>query len=76
MMRRYTIILEEDSEEDGYTVTVPILPGCITQGDTVEQCIERAREAIGGYVENLRVTGELVPEEKEHPRMITINVDV
>ena len=41
-MYRYTIVLEPDEEEGGYTVTVPALPGCITQGDTVEKCIERA----------------------------------
>ena len=45
-MRKYTILLEPDPEEGGYTVTVPALPGCITQGETIEQCIERAQEAI------------------------------
>ncbi len=60
-MRKYTIILEPDTEEGGYTVTVPALPGCITQGDTIEQCIERAQEAIAGYIESLIADGELVP---------------
>ena len=63
IMRKYTIILEPDTEEGGYTVTVPALPGCITQGETILQCIERAREAITGYIESLRVVGETVPEE-------------
>ncbi|MFL5592092.1 MAG: type II toxin-antitoxin system HicB family antitoxin [Ktedonobacteraceae bacterium] len=52
-MRKYTIILEPDPEVGGYKVTVPALPGCITQGETVEQCIERAQEAIAGYIESL-----------------------
>lgn len=73
-MRQYTIILEPDTEEGGYTVTVPALPGCITQGDTIEQCIERAREAIAGYIESLRSDGEPIPEETERPQMITIDV--
>lgn len=68
--RRYTIILEPDPEEGGYTVMVPALPGCITQGET----IERAREAIAGYIESLISEGEPVPEETEPPQMITINV--
>ena len=76
MTRRYTIILDEDSEEGGYTVTIPALPGCITQGDTVEQCIERAREAISGYIENLRIEGEQVPEEHECLQIIAIDVEV
>ena len=74
IMRKYTIILEPDLEEGGYTVTVPALPGCITQGETIEQCIERAREAIAGYIESLIADGEPVPEETERPQMITINV--
>lgn len=73
-MRRYTIILEPDTEAGGYTMTVPALPGCITQGETVQQCIERAQEAIAGYIESLVIAGEPVPEETEHPQMITIDV--
>ncbi len=73
-MRKYTIILEPDTEEGGYTVTVPSLPGCITQGETIEQCIERAQEAIAGYIESLRISGEDIPEETERPQMITIDV--
>lgn len=73
-MRQYTIILEPDPEEGGYTVTVPALPGCITQGETIEQCIERAREAITGYIESLKSDGEPIPEEIERPQMITIDV--
>ena len=73
-MRQYTIILEPDPEEGGYTVTVPALPGCITQGETIEQCIERAREAITGYIESLKSDSEPIPEETERPQMITIDV--
>lgn len=73
-MRKYTIILEPDPEDGGYTVLVPALPGCITQGDTVEQCIERAKEAIAGYIESLQEAGEPVPDEHERPQAITITV--
>ena len=74
MTGKYTIILEPDTEVGGYTVTVPTLPGCITQGETVEQCIERAQEAIAGHIESLIADGEPVPEEIERPQMITIDV--
>lgn len=73
-MRTYTIILEADLEEGGYTVTVPALPGCITQGETVKQCLERAREAIEGYIESLKASGEPIPEETEPPQMLTVHV--
>jgi antitoxin HicB len=73
-MRKYTIILEHSEEEGGYTVVVPALPGCVTQGETIDQCIERAREAIEGYIESLRAAGEPIPEEVERPQAITIDV--
>lgn len=73
-MRTSTIILEPDTEEGGYTVTVPTLPGCIMQGETIEQCIERMREAIEGYIASLEADGSSVPEETERPQMITIDV--
>ena len=53
-MQGYTIILDPDLEEGGYTVTVVELPRCITQGETIEQCIERVHEAIEGYLESLK----------------------
>src|SRR5436305_15172621 len=73
-MKKYTIILEPDLEAGGYTVRIPALPGCITQGETIEQCIKRAREAIADYIESLRAAGEIVPEETKRPHMITIDV--
>ena len=41
-MRTYTVVLDPDLDEGGYTVTVPALPGCVTQGETVEQCRDRS----------------------------------
>lgn len=71
---KYTIILEPDIEEGGYTVTVPSLPGCVTQGETIEEAIAMARDAIRLFIETLVESGEPVPEELEHPQAITISV--
>lgn len=50
--------------EDGWWVAeVPSLPGCITQGNTREEAIQNAREAITGYVRALEEDGLPVPEE-------------
>jgi len=51
-----------NKDEDGYMVTVPALPGCITQGDTVEEALEMAKEAIGLYLEELHERGEAIPD--------------
>lgn len=73
-MRQYTILLTPDPEEGGYTVTVPALPGCVTEGDTLEEAITMARDAIAGYIASLEKHGEPIPEEPEHPQAIVINV--
>ena len=71
---QYTIILHPDPEKGGYTVTVPALPGCVTQGETIEEAIAMAKDAIRLYVEALIAEGEPVPQEREHPQAIIIDV--
>jgi predicted RNase H-like HicB family nuclease len=44
-------VVLEPSEEGGYTVHVPSLPGCISEGDTVEEALANIREAIELYLE-------------------------
>ncbi|GAC1481690.1 MAG: hypothetical protein NVS1B4_26780 [Gemmatimonadaceae bacterium] len=44
-------VLLEPSEDGGYTVTVPSLPGCISEGDTREDALANIREAIHLYLE-------------------------
>lgn len=44
-------VLLERSEEGGYTVTVPALPGCISEGETREEALANIREAIDLYLE-------------------------
>jgi predicted RNase H-like HicB family nuclease len=41
----------EPSEEGGYTVFVPSLPGCVSRGDTEEEALVNIREAIELYLE-------------------------
>jgi antitoxin HicB len=73
-MRTYTVVLDPDPAEGGYTVTVPVLPGCVTQGETVEQCRDRAAEAIAVHLEGLRLAGEPIPDELDHPQLLTVSV--
>jgi len=44
-------IILEPSEEGGYTVSVPALPGCISEGDSRQEAIDNIREAIELYLE-------------------------
>ena len=73
-MRRYTILLTPEPEQGGYIVDVPALPGCHTLGDTLEEAIANAREAIAGWIESAEKHGEPIPEEQAPPQVITIDV--
>ncbi len=72
-MHTYSIVVDPDPE-GGYTVTVPALPGCITQSETIDECIAHAQEAIALYLEDLVASSEPIPEEREHPQLLQVTV--
>lgn len=47
---RFKVVLEP-SEEGGYTVYVPSLPGCISEGETIDEALQNVQEAIELYLE-------------------------
>ena len=55
-MYRYTVIFEP-AEEGGYVVYVPALNGAATQGETLEEAWEMAKDLIIGYLEALAKNG-------------------
>lgn len=64
MLRKYKVVLELN-ESGGYTVYVPILPGCVSEGDTREEALANIKEAIELYIESLEEDGEPVPSEED-----------
>jgi antitoxin HicB len=72
-MLRYTVVLVR-GEEHGFTVLVPELPGCITEGDDVEQALGNARDAITVHLAGLAADGEAIPEEHEAPILAQVEV--
>jgi antitoxin HicB len=69
----YTVLLDPD-DEGGYTVTVPALPGVITQGDTRDEALEMVRDAIALYLEDLQADGEAIPTEHTPPQLVRVTV--
>ncbi len=61
---RYTVLMDKN-ESGGYTVTVPSLPGCISQGDNWDDALKNIEEAISGYIETLKILKKPVPVEVE-----------
>jgi len=57
--------VREPAEEGGFVVTVPALPGCVTQGETRDEAVAMARDCIEGFLACLAESGEPIPVEPE-----------
>ena len=53
----------EVAEEGGYVVSVPELPGCITEGDTFEEAIAMIEDAMQGWLASAAKHGDPIPEQ-------------
>ena len=60
---QYTAVFEPDEEKGGYTVTIPFLSGCISEGDTFEEALHNIQEAASLYLEVMGKYKEEIPEE-------------
>lgn len=57
----YPIAIENGDEHHAYGVTVPDLPGCFSAGETLEEAVNNAKEAITGHIELLIELGDDIP---------------
>jgi predicted RNase H-like HicB family nuclease len=58
----YTVILHE-AEEGGYWVDVPSLPGCFSQGESLDETMRNAERAIRSHIAALREDGQSIPTD-------------
>lgn len=72
---KYTAVFEP-AEEGGYVVSVPALPGCMTQGETFEEAVEMIKDAISGYVVSLRKHNEPIPTENSRSLVRVIDIPI
>ncbi len=70
---RYTVILEPE-DDGGFHAFVPALRGCHTQGDTEEEALANAQEAIAVYLESMMAHGEPIPTEELLIRPVEVGV--
>jgi antitoxin HicB len=66
---QFTVIIERQSEGE-YLVSVPALPGCYTEGRTLEEAREMAADAIRAYCTSLLKHGEPIPVESPEEQFI------
>lgn len=57
----FPALFEKDSESEGYTVTFPDFDGCITEGDTLDEALYMAKDALAGYLYLSEKDGEEIP---------------
>ena len=62
---RYPVVITPDLEDGGFVVECPALPGCVSEGDTVEEALENIKDAIEGCLAVMREHGDVIPESAD-----------
>ena len=65
-------IVYPDTEDGGWVAEVPSLPGCISQGETIEETLDNVRDAIQVWIDGARSTGLQVPDETFDVRVCVV----
>lgn len=58
------VIVYPDREDGGFVVEVPSLPGCVSQGETMEEALRNAKDAIAAWTEGALQSGMEIPEDR------------
>jgi predicted RNase H-like HicB family nuclease len=69
----YTVVVHQ-AEEGGFWVEVPALPGCYSQGESVEDALENVMEAISLYLETLKEEGREAPQDTDVIHQVRVAV--
>jgi predicted RNase H-like HicB family nuclease len=66
------VVLIPDTESGGYTVIVPSLPGCISEGDTIDEARANIEDAIKLFIEDMIADGEEIPDDVAPVQVMTV----
>ncbi|MCL4235703.1 MAG: type II toxin-antitoxin system HicB family antitoxin [Deltaproteobacteria bacterium] len=72
----FQIAIEKEPEDEGYFAYSPTLPGCFSNGKTIEEAKRNIREAIRQHVESLAENGDTIPTDERlvHVEELTIGI--
>lgn len=73
---RVTVVLIPDEDSGGYVAYVPVIPGCVTQGDSIEDALAMAQDAATGMLSLAIEHDEYVPTEPPGAVVASIAIDV
>jgi predicted RNase H-like HicB family nuclease len=78
LVRFYTfeIVIEKEPEDEGYLAYSPTLPGCFSNGKTIEEARRNVREAVRQHIEVLLTHGQAIPQDERivHVEELTMGV--
>lgn len=75
---KYRVDITWSPEDEAYIVKVPELEGCVTHGDSMEEAVAHAKEAITGYLDSLKARGQPIPKplaEQKFSGKIPLRID-
>jgi predicted RNase H-like HicB family nuclease len=72
----FQVVIEKELEDEGYYAYSPTLPGCFSNGNTIEDARRNIREAIQQHLESLRAHAEPIPQDERivHVEELTLGV--
>jgi len=72
----FEIVVEKEPEDEGYLAFSPTLPGCFSNGITIEEARRNMREAVQQHIESLLAHGQPVPQNENlvHVEELTVGV--
>jgi predicted RNase H-like HicB family nuclease len=72
----FELVIEKEPEDEGYLAYSPTLPGCFSNGRTIEEARRNFREAIQLHIESLQAHGEQIPQNEKlvHVEELTLGV--
>ena len=77
-MKFYTfeIVVEKEPEDEGYAAYTPTMPGCFSNGKTIEEARRNIREAVQQHIESLLAHGQPIPQNENlvHVEELTVGV--
>jgi predicted RNase H-like HicB family nuclease len=72
----FEIVIEKEPEDEGYFAYSPTLPGCFSNGASIEETKRNIREAIAQHIEALRAHGDAIPQSDRivHVEELTVGL--
>jgi len=72
----FEVVIEKEQEDEGYLAYSPTLPGCFSNGKTIEAARKNFREALQQHLEALRASGQTIPQREQivHVEELTLGL--